>query len=149
MCGVGGELGQGQPWSGQKIGAFLCRDLRNDNWCGINHTTPHFAPGRGEQLNSFPTLMEQHVFCPANFLTEAVVVSVAQLPPRPRILPCNNSPGAGWAGLGWAGHRKTTKCQSRSRGRMDGWNGGLGWYWCSEGWETLDRSWRRLVVDGG
>ena len=144
VCGVGGELGQGQPWSGQKIGAFLCRDLRNDNWCGINHTTPHFAPGRGEQLNSFPTLMEQHVFCPANFLTEAVVVSVAQLPPRPRILPCNNSTGAGLAGLG-------TEKQQNARveaegGWMEWW---LGWYWCSEGWETLDRSWRRLVVYRG
>ena len=117
VCGLGGELGQGQPWSGQKIGAFLCRDLRNDNWCGINHTTPHFAPGRGEQLNSFPTLMEQHVFCPANFLTEAVVVSVVLLSCGPALASFLATTAQG---LGWAGHRKTTKCQSRSRGRMDG-----------------------------
>ena len=71
--------------------------------------------------------MEQHVFCPANFLTEAVVVSVAQLPPRPRILPHNNSPGAG---LGWAG--LVTEKQQNARVEAEG-----GWMeWYSEGWET-------------
>ena len=79
--------------------------------------------------------MEQHVFCPANFLTEAVVVSVAQLPPRPRILPHNNSPGAGlgWAGLGWAGWAGlVTEKQQNARVEAEG-----GWMeWYSEGWET-------------
>ena len=85
--------------------------------------------------------MEQHVFCPANFLTEAVVVSVAQLPPRPRILPHNNSPGAGLV----TEKQQNAKVEAEA-GWMEWW---LGWIWYSEGWETLDRSWRRLVVDWG
>ena len=83
--------------------------------------------------------MEQHVFCPANFLTEAVVVSVAQLPPRPSILPHNNSPGAGLV----TEKQQNAKVEAEG-GWMEWW---LGWIWYSEGWETLDRSWRRLVVD--
>ena len=112
---VRGKTSAGPPWSGQKIGAFLCRELQNDNWCGINHTTPLSV----EVNNSTVFQHGTTCFCPANFLTEAVVVSVAQLPPRPRILPHNNSPGAGLGCLGWS-QKNNIKCQSRSRGRMDG-----------------------------
>ena len=131
---VRGNTSAGPPWSGQKIGAFLWRELQNDNWrWNQSHdTTLRTAPGRGEQLNSFPN-MEQHVFCPANFLTEAVVVSVAQLPPRPRILPHNNSPGAGLGWAGWAG-RAGLVTEKQQNARVEAEGGWMEWY--SEGWET-------------
>ena len=98
--------------------------------------------------------MEQHVFCPANFLTEAVVVSVVLFSCRPALVSflATTAQGLGWPGLGWLGWAGlVTEKQQNARveaegGWMEWW---LGWYWCSEGWETLDRSWRRLVVDGG
>ena len=50
----------------------------------------------------------------------------------------------GWAGL--VTEKQQNAIVEAEGGLMEWW---LGWYWCSEGWETLDRSWRRLVVDRG
>ena len=111
--GSGAIQARGRRGQDKKLGHFYVVSCKMT--IGVESITRHRCRSRWT-TQQFPN-MEQHVFCPANFLTEAVVVSVAQLPPRPRILPHNNSPGAG---LGWAGHRKTTKCQSRSGGRMDG-----------------------------
>ena len=107
---VRGKTSAGPPWSGQKIGAFLCRELQNDNWCGINHTTPLSVEVNNSTVSQHGTTC----FLPRQFSHGSrccVSCSVAAPPSHP------SSQQQPW---GWAGHRKTTKCQSRSGGRMDG-----------------------------
>ena len=121
---VRGNTSAGPPWSGQKIGAFLCRELQNDNWCGINHTTPHFAPHQVEVNNStvFPT-WNNMFSAPPIFSRKPLLCQLLSCRPALASFLTTTAQGLGWAGLGWlgwVGHRKTTKCQSRSGGRMDG-----------------------------
>ena len=127
---VRGNTSAGPPWSGQKIGAFLCRELQNDNWCGINHTTPHFAPHQVEVNNSTVSQHGTTCFLPRQFSHGSrccVSCSVAAPPSHPS----SQQQPRGWAG--WAG-RAGLVTEKQQNARVEAEGGWMEWY--SEGWET-------------
>ena len=124
---VRGNTSAGPPWSGQKIGAFLCRELQNDNWRGINHTTPHFAPHQVEVNNStvFPT-WNNMFSAPPIFSRKPLLCQLLSC--RPALASFLTTTAQGLAGLAGL----VTEKQQNARVEAEG-----GWMeWYSEGWET-------------
>ena len=129
---VRGNTSAGPPWSGQKIGAFLWRELQNDNWrWNQSHdTTLRTAPGRGEQLNSFPT-WNNMFSAPPIFSRKPLLCQLLSCRPALASFLTTTAQGLRWAGwAGWAG--LVTEKQQNARVEAEG-----GWMeWYSEGWET-------------
>ena len=115
---------RGRRGQDKKLGHFYVVSCKMTIGVGINHTTPHFAPHQVEVNNStvFPT-WNNMFSAPPIFSRKPLLCQLLSCRPALASFLTTTAQGLGWAGLGWlgwVGHRKTTKCQSRSGGRMDG-----------------------------